>query len=128
MAADETAAVRFAPRSVREDARRVWRASWILLLLAAAIWGWFGYLLLAPWGPEVTGSTGTPERLCQGILIEPLPGNNACHNELRQWPPLVGILALAAITSIAAAATTVYALILSRLTRSGTSVHHSTRD
>ncbi|MDQ8706835.1 hypothetical protein RCO28_30840 [Streptomyces sp. LHD-70] len=87
-----------------------------MMLLAAAAWGWFGYLMLAPWGP--TDMSSTSELLCRGVLIEPLPGNNECHSDLRQWTPLLGILALAVITSVAASATTVYSMVLSRLARS----------
>ncbi|NBE56333.1 hypothetical protein, partial [Streptomyces boluensis] len=65
----------------------------VLMLLAAGVWGWFGYLMLADWGPDVSTSTSTPESLCRGLLVEPSPGDNACHSELRQWPPLLGILA-----------------------------------
>ncbi|MDI3417945.1 hypothetical protein [Streptomyces luteolus] len=118
MAAEESGQATFVPRSVSEDARRMWRASSIWIFLAAAVWVWFAYLMLGGYGPEDTSTSGS-DFVCQGPLIDPLPGNNVCHSELRQWPVLLGILALAVITSVAAAASSVYAMVLSRLGRSG---------
>jgi hypothetical protein len=49
-------------------------------------------------------------------LVEPWPESRVCRDEeLRQWPALLGILGLAVVSTVVAAATTVYAKVLSRL-------------
>ncbi|MFI2430291.1 hypothetical protein [Streptomyces sp. NPDC018693] len=96
----------------RDTARRTERWSVAWLLLALALWGWFLYLMIADHGPEV--ASGEP--LCRGPLVEPDPHEAFCERDsLRQWPALLGILALASIASTVTAATTVYAKLLHRL-------------
>ncbi|MFI5671216.1 hypothetical protein [Streptomyces sp. NPDC051704] len=94
----------------RQRARRVeaWSIAW--MLLALAIWGWFAFLMLADYGPEFGDRA-----LCRGPLVGPSSEDSLCHDQLRQWPALLGILALAVIVTVSAAATIVYAKVLSRL-------------
>ncbi|MFI6055817.1 hypothetical protein ACIBCO_37790 [Streptomyces violascens] len=87
-----------------------WSVAW--MLLALVIWGWFAYLMLADYGPELEGRA-----MCRGPLVGPSSGDTRCSDPLRQWPALLGILALATIATVSAAATIVYAKVLSRLTR-----------
>ncbi|MFE2553470.1 hypothetical protein ACFXGI_33785 [Streptomyces sp. NPDC059355] len=97
------------------DARRIegWSIAW--MLLALAVWGWFAFLMFADYGPEVPSYQGT-RSLCRGPFFEPWPQERLCRSEeLRQWPSLLGILALAAVATVTAAATTVYAKVLARL-------------
>nr|WSX48657.1 hypothetical protein OG409_06670 [Streptomyces sp. NBC_00974] len=97
------------------DARRIegWSIAW--MLLALVIWGWFAFLMLADYGPEMSSYQGS-RSLCRGPLVEPWPQERVCRSdELRQWPSLLGILALAALATVTAAATTVYAKLLARL-------------
>ncbi|KJK52412.1 hypothetical protein [Streptomyces sp. NRRL F-4428] len=85
-----------------------WSIAW--MLLALVIWGWFGFLMLADYGPE------SGQRLmCRGPLVGPLSEDRACRDALREWPALLGILALAVLATVVAAATTVYAKVLTRL-------------
>ncbi|MFH8767824.1 hypothetical protein ACIF83_26185 [Streptomyces sp. NPDC085866] len=118
-AAEPTATPSGAPDAPTEACRRKadrvekWSIAW--MLMAMVMWGVFLFLLLADYGPQIHSYDGT-ESLCRGPLIEPSPTNNGCgHDELRQWPALLGILALAVVPTVAAAATTVYAKVLSRL-------------
>lgn len=97
------------------DASRIegWSIAW--MLLAMVIWGWFAFLLFADYGPEVSSYQGS-RSLCQGPFVEPSPQERVCRSdELRQWPSLMGILALAVVATVTAAATTVYAKVLARL-------------
>ncbi|AXE78192.1 hypothetical protein P6B95_18495 [Streptomyces atratus] len=77
------------------------------MLLALVIWGWFAFLLLADYGPEFGDGA-----LCRGPLVGPPSEVSLCRDPLRQWPALLGVLALAVIVTIFAI---VYAEILSRL-------------
>ncbi|MFE6772063.1 hypothetical protein ACFVFD_24115 [Streptomyces fimicarius] len=101
-----------APDQGRRDARRMdsWSIAW--MFLALVVWGWFAFLMLADYGPEFDGRAR-----CRGPLIGPLSESPLCHSELRQWPALLGILALAVLATVIAAATMVYAKVLSRLDR-----------
>ncbi len=126
MAADETApdgsvtadtAPERAGRMGR-DAHRIETWSIVWMLLAMAIWGGFTFLMFADYGPEMPSSQGS-RALCRGPLVEPSPQDRICRSdELRQWPALLGILALAAVATATAAATMTYAKVLSRLARS----------
>ncbi|MCC0093393.1 hypothetical protein K7B10_00970 [Streptomyces flavotricini] len=100
------------------DARRIegWSISW--MLLAMVVWGCFAFLMLADYGPEVPSYQGS-RSLCRGPFVDPSPQERVCRSdELRQWPSLLGILALAAVATVIAAATTVYAKALARLDHS----------
>lgn len=101
-----------AARAEREHrrARRMeaWSIAW--MLLALAIWGWFAFLMLADYGPEFGGKAA-----CRGPLVGPLSEDRQCRDALRQWPALLGVLALATVATVSAAATIVYAKVLSRL-------------
>lgn len=117
MTADETAPpapapANAAPEQARRDARRfdAWSIAW--MFLALVVWGWFAFLMLADYGPEY----GT-RAMCPGPLAGPPSEDVLCRSELRQWPALLGILALAVLATVIAAATMVYAKILSRLAR-----------
>ncbi|MGW7436790.1 hypothetical protein [Streptomyces sp. NPDC054849] len=92
------------------QARRieVWSIVW--MLLALVIWGWFAFLMLADYGPEFGDKA-----MCRGPLVGPSSEDSLCRDALRQWPALLGILALAVIVTVSAAATLVYAKVLSRL-------------
>ncbi|MFF0593147.1 hypothetical protein [Streptomyces antibioticus] len=97
------------PRDAASAASRMdkWSVAWTFLALA--LWGLFSFLLLADHGPDA---------LCRGPLVDPDPSAQACRDEsLRQWPALLSILALTLLTTITAAATTVYAKLLNRLCR-----------
>ncbi|MEU3053820.1 hypothetical protein [Streptomyces griseus] len=115
MTAEETgpptpAATDPAPDQGRRDARRMdsWSIAW--MFLALVVWGWFAFLMLADYGPESYGRAR-----CRGPLIGPLSESPLCQSALRQWPALLGILALAVLATVIAAATMVYAKVLSRL-------------
>ena len=98
------------------DADRMdnWSKAWMGLALLA--WAWFAYLMLASYGPEVGSWSSTAQQLCQGPLVDPFPQNEECRAyELHQWPALVGVLALTTVVTVIAAATTVYAQLLTRL-------------
>lgn len=91
----------------------MWSIVW--MLLAMVIWGWFAFLMFADYGPDVPSYQGS-RSLCQGPLVEPSPQDRVCRSdELRQWPALLSILALAVVATVTAAATMVYAKVLSRL-------------
>ncbi|MFI2413537.1 hypothetical protein [Streptomyces sp. NPDC018947] len=93
------------------DRAEKWSIAWILLALA--LWGCLAVLLLSSYGPEYDG---VPR--CEGPLVDPFQrADGVCDSELRQWPALLGVLALSTIASVVAAATTVYARLLSRLAR-----------
>jgi hypothetical protein len=82
---------------------------WILLSLA--LWGCFAILTLSSYG-------GDRAPRCEGPLIDPFQRTDgASDSELRQWPALLGILALSTTVTVVVAATTVYAKLLSRLAR-----------
>ncbi|MFC9425372.1 hypothetical protein [Streptomyces sp. NPDC056987] len=80
------------------------------MLLALVIWGVFAWLLIADYGPDYRGRP-----MCRGPLIE-LPSDSfRCRDAWREWPALLGVLALAVLATVVAAATTVYERLLSRL-------------
>ncbi|WP_405451029.1 hypothetical protein [Streptomyces erythrochromogenes] len=119
MAADETAlevsdsadAALGRAGKVSQDAGRIeaWSIAW--MIMALVIWGWFAFLMFADYGPE-QGSRS----LCRGPFVEPSPQDRVCRSdEMRQWPTLLGILALAAVATVTAAATMVYSKVLLRL-------------
>ncbi|MEV0992392.1 hypothetical protein [Streptomyces sp. NPDC049949] len=126
MAADETpleasdlagTAAEGAEKRAR-DARRIEGWSIVWMLLAMLIWGCFIFLIVADYGPEVSSYKGT-RAACQSPLGDPWPQDRACRSdELRQWPALMGILALASVATVTAAATMVYAKVLARLAHS----------
>ncbi|WP_112465408.1 hypothetical protein [Streptomyces triticisoli] len=96
------------------DADRMdkWSIAWTLTALL--MWGVFAMLMLASDSPDASGSAGG--RGCQGPLIAAFQERGAaCEGGMRQWPVLLGVLVLALIPTIVAAATTVYARLLSRL-------------
>ncbi|WP_329438764.1 hypothetical protein OG906_34240 [Streptomyces sp. NBC_01426] len=100
------------------DARRIEGWSIVWMLLAMLVWGCFIFLMVADFGPEVSSYKGT-HAVCQGPLGDPSPQDRICRSdELRQWPALMGILALASIATVTAAATMVYAKVLARLAHS----------
>ncbi|WP_328775681.1 hypothetical protein OHU17_08915 [Streptomyces goshikiensis] len=80
------------------------------MLLAMLMWGCFAFLMLSDYGPQ-----SGDRALCRGPLVRPVSESSLCRDELRQWPALLGVLALAAVVTVVAAATTVYAKVLSRL-------------
>ncbi|MFI1154847.1 hypothetical protein [Streptomyces sp. NPDC020817] len=126
MAADETplegsvladTAAEGAEKRAR-DARRIEGWSIVWMLLAMLIWGCFIVLMVADYGPEVSSYKGT-RAVCQGPFVDPSPQDRVCRSdELRQWPALMGILALALVATVTAAATMVYAKVLARLAHS----------
>ncbi|GAA4004504.1 hypothetical protein GCM10022384_58830 [Streptomyces marokkonensis] len=102
-----------ASRALR-DAGRVDKWSVVWILLALALWMYFAFLMLSSYGPE--SYDGVPR--CEGPLIDPARRDGSlCDSELRQWPALLGILALSAIATVVAAATTVHARLLGRLAK-----------
>ncbi|WP_327732461.1 hypothetical protein OG749_45760 [Streptomyces nojiriensis] len=100
------------------DARRIEGWSIVWMLLAMLVWGCFIFLMVADYGPEVSSYKGA-HAVCQGPLGDPSPQDRICRSdELRQWPALMGILALASLATVTAAATMVYAKVLARLAHS----------
>ncbi|WP_030303118.1 hypothetical protein [Streptomyces katrae] len=100
------------------DARRIEGWSIVWMLLAMLVWGCFIFLMVADYGPEASSYKGT-HAVCQSPLSDPSPQDRICRSdELRQWPALMGILALASIATVTAAATMVYAKVLARLAHS----------
>ncbi|MFJ6784710.1 hypothetical protein [Streptomyces yangpuensis] len=82
------------------------------MILALVIWGCFAFLLLADYGPEYGDRP-----LCHGPLVGPASRDRRCTDDaLHQWPAMMAVLALAVIITVTAAATTVYAKVLHRLT------------
>lgn len=85
-AADETAqevtgSAEAAPANSRkagQDARRIeaWSLAW--MLLALVIWGWFLFLMLADYGPEMPSYAGG-RAVCRGPFVEPSPQNRVCR-------------------------------------------------
>ncbi|MER7051917.1 MULTISPECIES: hypothetical protein [unclassified Streptomyces] len=99
---------------VLRDAGRVDKWSVVWILLALALWMYFAFLMLSSYGPE--SYDGVPR--CEGPLIDPARRDGSlCDSELRQWPALLGILALSTIATVVAAATTVHARLLGRLAK-----------
>ncbi|AQS68078.1 hypothetical protein [Streptomyces pactum] len=89
-----------------------WSVGWIMV--AVGLWMWFAFLMLSSYGPE--SHDGVPR--CEGPLIAPFQRDGYfCDSELRQWPALLGILGLSSIATAVAAATTVYAKLLSRMAK-----------
>ncbi|MFD6968734.1 hypothetical protein [Streptomyces sp. NPDC059979] len=80
------------------------------MLLSLVIWGWFAFLMLADYGPEFGDRA-----ICRGPVVDLSSEDFECRDALRQWPALLGILALALMATVCAAATMVYAKVLSRL-------------
>ncbi|MES9805134.1 hypothetical protein [Streptomyces cinereoruber] len=94
----------------RRHAQRAEGWSIVWMLVALLVWGWFAFLMLADYGPEYDGRA-----VCRGPLVGPLPEGRRCEDAWRAWPALLGVLALATLTTVTAAATTVYARVLTRL-------------
>ncbi|MGV9288788.1 hypothetical protein [Streptomyces sp. NPDC003719] len=118
MAAAGTDGATEAERAGARAAGRADKWSIVWILLALALWGCFAILLLSSYGPESHSyGAGPGEQRCKGPLIDPFQRvDGVCDSELRQWPALLGILALSTIATAVAAATTVYAKLLPRLT------------
>ncbi|WP_299535229.1 hypothetical protein [uncultured Streptomyces sp.] len=72
-----------------------------LLAVSAVLLGWFGFLLLTPF----TATEYQDEVECDAPVSDTYAGNtrSLCHGE-RDWPELVGILALAVPTTAAGTA------------------------
>jgi hypothetical protein len=84
-----------------------WSIAWILLALA--LWDGFAVLMLGSYG-------GDGGARCEGPLTDPFQrADGDCDSELRQWPALLGVLALSTIATVVAAATKTYARLLARL-------------
>ncbi|WP_282692849.1 hypothetical protein [Streptomyces sp. CC208A] len=107
---DPATAVQALSERERRHASRVttWSIAW--LILALLLWGWFAFLMLADYGPTYGESAK-----CRAPLVGPPSGDVLCRDSLREWPALLGIAALATITSVVGAATRVYAKVLARL-------------
>ncbi|MCQ6552841.1 hypothetical protein NPS70_06450 [Streptomyces sp. C10-9-1] len=94
------------------EARRVGRRALLWSAVAVVAWAWFAYLMVTDYASASGGS------MCRGPLIDPAYTEyERCRDSLRQWPALLGVLALAVITSTVAAATLVYSRVLYRLAR-----------
>ena len=96
------------------DASRVegWSIAWMLLAMLA--WGVFAFLLFAEYGPE--SGRYASGKLCQSPFSDPMPEYRDCREDAwRQWPSLMAIAAVATVLTVTAAATTVYAKVLTRL-------------
>ncbi|MFC7263481.1 MULTISPECIES: hypothetical protein [Streptomyces] len=94
----------------QRDAERIEKWSIFWVLVAIAMWVWFLYLLLVP-HESPSGAR------CHAPLFDLAEQTGGCYAEMRQWPALLGILALAVVPSIVGAATTLYAKILFRTVR-----------
>ncbi|MYU23331.1 hypothetical protein [Streptomyces sp. SID8352] len=88
--------------------------SMAFLVVAPALWLCLAVLMPSSYGPE--SYAGEPR--CEGPLMAPFqrPGHG-CDSELRQWPAPLGVLGPATLASVVAAATTVHARLLGRLSR-----------
>ncbi|WP_432247916.1 hypothetical protein ACRAR1_08730 [Streptomyces sanyensis] len=94
------------------EARRVGRRALLWSAVAVAAWVWFAYLMVTDYASPSGGD------MCRGPLIDPAYTEyERCRDSLRQWPALLGVLALAVVTSTVAAATLVYSRVLYRLAR-----------
>ncbi|MFJ2718597.1 hypothetical protein [Streptomyces sp. NPDC087437] len=101
---------------VLRDAERMekWSIAWVMVALA--LWGVLVVLMVSSYGPDASPWDSTSDPRCEGPLLAPFqPNSSVCRSELRQWPALLGFLALAVVPTIVAAAVTVYAKLLSRL-------------
>ncbi|MFJ9818111.1 hypothetical protein ACIRU3_23165 [Streptomyces sp. NPDC101151] len=89
------------------DADRIdkWSIAWALV--AISMWCWFLYLLL--FGYEAGGVE------CRAPLFHAAQDYSPCDSGMRQWPVLLGVLALALIPTVIAAITALYAKLLYRI-------------
>ncbi|MEU9985469.1 hypothetical protein AB0E10_01450 [Streptomyces sp. NPDC048045] len=89
------------------DADRIekWSIAWTLA--AIGMWCWFLYLLL--FGYEAGGVE------CRGPMFHAAQDYSPCDSDMRQWPVLLGVLALAVIPTVIAATTMLYAKLLYRI-------------
>ncbi|MFE4412730.1 hypothetical protein [Streptomyces sp. NPDC056821] len=84
------------------------------MLIVMVMWGVLAVLMLSSYSPDASSWDSAAEPRCKGPLLAPFQRDSSvCHSELRQWPALLGFLALAVIPI--AAAVTVYTKLLSRL-------------
>lgn len=87
-----------------------------LVLVAMVMWDVLAVLMLSSYGPDASSWDSAAEPRCKGPPLAPFQRDSSvCHSELRQWPALLGLLALAVIPTIIAAAVAVYAKLLSRM-------------
>ncbi|WP_406013925.1 hypothetical protein OG520_18735 [Streptomyces sp. NBC_00984] len=94
----------------RQDADRIEKWSMLWMLVTIGMWVWFLFLLLVPYD---AGGTS-----CQAPLFHPAQENGgACRSDVRQWPVLLGVLALAVLPTLVAAVTSLYAKLLFRIVR-----------
>ncbi|MEU2183518.1 hypothetical protein [Streptomyces thermolilacinus] len=75
------------------------------------LWLCLALLMLVDYGPESYGNRPA----CRGPLVDPSPRDIRCEDPLRQWPALLGVLALTTVATVTAAATKVYAKVLFHL-------------
>ncbi|MBD0839088.1 hypothetical protein [Streptomyces sp. TRM68416] len=80
------------------------------------MWLLFAYLMIVSYGTAGPSYHSVDDPPCKGPLFEPVPQDSRCDSELRQWPALLGILALTLLATVVAAATLVYARVAARVT------------
>ncbi|MEU4931071.1 hypothetical protein AB0G54_31980 [Streptomyces yokosukanensis] len=89
------------------DADRIEKWSLVWALVTMGMWGWFLYLLLVGY------KAGGVE--CRAPLFHAAQDYSPCDSSMRQWPVLLGVLALAVIPTVIAAIAMVYAKLLYRI-------------
>ncbi|MBP2049277.1 hypothetical protein J2Z21_002208 [Streptomyces griseochromogenes] len=92
----------------RRDADHMEKWSMVWVLVAICMWVWFLFLLLF----EYKAGGGIK---CKAPLFRDAEGYGACNSGMRQWPALLGVLALAVIPTVLAATTTLYSRLLYRM-------------
>ncbi|MEU6216774.1 hypothetical protein ABZ845_04530 [Streptomyces sp. NPDC047022] len=104
----------------RRDGERIDNWSTVWTVLAIALWITFIVLLLTSYGPEIDSYSGARDNMCKGPLFaSPRPSEECLSYQWHQWPALLGVSALAVLLTITAAATAVYAKILTRMASAG---------
>ncbi|MES4887187.1 hypothetical protein [Streptomyces sp. NPDC096012] len=89
------------------DADRIEKWSIFWMLAAIGMWVWFLYLLF--FGYEAGGVK------CRAPMFHADQDYGPCDSGMRQWPVLLGVLALAMIPTVIAAITSLYAKLLYRI-------------
>ncbi|WP_250404697.1 hypothetical protein [Streptomyces cellostaticus] len=95
---------------ILRDVDRIEKWSIVWTLAAIGMWCWFLCLMLI--GYEAGGVE------CRAPLFHAEQDYSPCDSGMRQWPVLLGVLALAVIPTVIAAITTLYAKLLCRIASS----------
>ncbi|WP_415950245.1 hypothetical protein [Streptomyces sp. KLOTTS4A1] len=97
----------------KADRLGVWSTAWLILSLL--LWAWFTVLMVGDYG--ALRGYGDYRAECRGPLVELARAGSTCaEDSWHQWPAALGMLALAVLSTILAAATIVYGKVLTRIT------------